>query len=140
MTDTPSEPVVNARQGKAWSAEEDQQLYDRFAQGTSVDALASAHGRSAGGIRARLGRLGLVDPNGEVVTPTPPFVPVQRRPPADSGTGVAAGKETATRSVFAVRTGDGWAVDLRSNRPLSRALVDRLTSMLRGILPEDEEQ
>jgi hypothetical protein len=140
MIDTPSEAVVSARQGKAWSAEEDRQLYDGFVQGQSVDVLASAHRRSVGGIRARLGRIGLIDPNGEVVMPTPPFVPVQRRPSADSETGVAAEKEAATRSVFAVRTGDGWAVDLRSNRPLSRALVDRLISMLRGVLPEDEKQ
>ena len=140
MIDTPSDAVVNARQGKAWSAEEDRQLYDGFVRGDSVEALASAHGRSAGGIRARFGRLGLVDPNGEVVTPTPIFVPVQRRPLADSGTGVAAGSEKATRSVSAVITEDGWAVDLRSNRPLSRALIDRLISMLRGVLAEDERQ
>ena len=140
MTETPSGAVVNARQGKAWSVEEDRQLYDGFVDGKSVDALASAHGRSVGGIRARLGRLGLLDPDGEVVMPTPPFLPVPRRAPTDSGTGVAAGKEDATRSVFAVRTDDGWAVDLRSNRPLSRALVDRLISMLRGLLSEDETQ
>ena len=71
--------------------------------------------------------------------PTPSFLPVQRRAPAESGTDVATGKDAATRSVFAVRTGDGWAVDLRSNRPLSKALVDRLIAMLL-VLPEDEEQ
>jgi hypothetical protein len=139
MSDTRSGAVVHQRQGKAWSVEEDRQLYDGFVSGQAIDTLASAHERSAGGIRARLGRLGLIDQNGEMVQPTPPFaVPRRRRTPT---AGISSEmEEDSVQSVFGMRTGDGWIVEIKSNRPLSKPLVERLTSMLHGVVGEGEGQ
>jgi hypothetical protein len=83
MIDTPSDSALHPRQGKAWSVDEDRRLYDGFVGGQSTTALASVNERSAGGIRARLVRLGLVDENGVVVEPVPPFAPAKRRQPTD---------------------------------------------------------
>ena len=52
-----------ANVGKAWQADEDQQLMERFTQGHGVDALASLHLRTPNGIRERLVRLGKLAPS-----------------------------------------------------------------------------
>jgi hypothetical protein len=137
MTDTPSDPTVYARQGKAWSAEEDRHLYDAFAGGDSIDTLSTTHKGSAGGIRARLSRLGLIDENGRTVEPLPPFAGITRREDAASGAQRSAPEEDAIPSVFGVKTGDGWVGDIRSNQPLTKSFVDRLMSMLQGIVQQD---
>ena len=134
MTDPPSDPTVYARQGKAWSAEEDRHLYDAFAGGDLIDTLSTTHKRSAGGIRARLSRLGLIDENGRMVEPLPPFAAITRR---EAGAPRSAPEEDAIPSVFGVRTGDGWVVDIRSNQPLTKSFVDRLMAMLHGIVEQD---
>jgi hypothetical protein len=138
MSETAPEPVAHARQGKAWSVEEDRQLHDGFVGGLPVEVIAARHGRSAGGIRARLGRLGLIDEYGAVVTPAPSFVAQVRARPAAPGASSSAADEGSVKSVFAIRTVDGWVVDIKSNRPLSRPLVDRLTSMLHRVLEDDD--
>ena len=140
MSDTPPDTASHARQGKAWSAEEDRQLYDAFVDGQPIDALASKHERSAGGIRARLDRLGLVDESGAAVIPPPPFAAPARARPAAPGPHAPNPKEDDVKSIFAIRTADGWVVDIRSNRPLSGPLVDRLTWMLNRVLDDDESR
>lgn len=96
--------------------------------------MASLHQRSAGGIRARLLRLGLIDENGEIVELPPPFaVPERRRSGAVMGQGAADNKPTMRR-IFAVTAADGWRIEIKSNRPLNKSMVERLALMLqRGI-------
>jgi hypothetical protein len=45
---------------KPWTLEEDAALVTRFKRGESIAAIAAAHERRAGGVRARLVRLGLI--------------------------------------------------------------------------------
>ncbi len=138
MADPSSDAAAHSRQGKAWTTAEDRQLYDAFLKGLSVDSLASVHERSAGGIRARLGRLGLIDENGEVVEPPPPFAAVSRHRPATAAAPTSPTNDDKARSVFAVRTEDGWSIEIKSNRPLSRPLIERLASMLRRVGSEGD--
>ncbi len=49
--------------GKPWTDEEAQRLLAAFDAGTPMDELALAHGRTKGGIRSRLVRLGRVEAN-----------------------------------------------------------------------------
>src|SRR5438552_3982074 len=136
MTDTQTEPPLPARQGQAWSSEEDRQLYDSFLAGHPINMMVSVHQRSAGGIGARLRRLGLIDENGEVVEPAPPFaVPERRRSRAMDRHG-AADNKPSMRLVFAVTAADGWRIEVKSNRPLNKALVELLTLMLQGGIAE----
>lgn len=110
-----------ARQGKPWSEEEDRQLYASFVAGKPLDLIVASHERGKGGITSRLKRLGLIDRNGEIVDPPPPFdIPE----PAKSA--------PAMDLAFAVTTVDGWQVEIRSNRTLERALIERLSLMLQG--------
>lgn len=54
---------ANARLGnsyKKWTPEEDAEISVRYRQGESIAAIAAAHGRQPGGIRARLVKLGLI--------------------------------------------------------------------------------
>ncbi len=108
------------RQGEAWTPEEDRKLYEGFLAGKTGPSLASEHGRSNGAIRSRLRRLGLVTEDGELVSPPPEFCPPGR-------TDRASRRPDA---IFAVTTGDGWQVELRSNRPLTHELIERLAVML----------
>jgi hypothetical protein len=140
MIDTPSDAAVHPRQGKAWSADEDRQLYDGFVSGTPVAVLASVHQRSAGGIRSRLGRLGLIDQNGEVVDPAPPFAAVVTRRSATAEAHPSEAEHETVHSVFSVKTSDGWVIDIKSNRPLTRPLLDRLTTMLDGVVSGEDER
>jgi hypothetical protein len=48
--------------GKPWTASEDALLRKRFDMGASVTEMAREHWRTEGAIRARLVRLGMVDP------------------------------------------------------------------------------
>jgi hypothetical protein len=61
-------------------------------------------------------------------------------PVGNSGIHPSVAEQDSVRSVFAIRTGDGWVVEIKSNYPLSRPLDDRLTSMLHGVLLEDDHQ
>jgi hypothetical protein len=51
--------------GKPWSAEDDEELRRLFASGNQVADLALLFGRTPNGIRVRLERLGLIDPQPE---------------------------------------------------------------------------
>ena len=110
-----------ARQGKPWSEEEDRQLYASFVAGKPLELIVAAHERGKGGITSRLKRLGLIDRNGEIIDPPPPFdMPAPARPRA------------AMDLAFAATTVDGWQVEIRSNRILERPLIERLSLMLQG--------
>jgi hypothetical protein len=138
MTDTQTDPPLPVRQGQAWTNEEDRQLYDSFLAGQPINIMASVHQRSAGGIRARLRRLGLIDENGEVVEPPPPFaVPDRRRSSAMDGPRAADHKQPM-RLIFAVTTADGWRIEIKSNRSLNKGMVERLTLMLQGGIADVE--
>jgi DNA replication protein DnaC len=63
------------RHGTAWSAEEEKKLYDAFVSGMAIADIAAAHERKPGGIRAYLQKLGLLDAEGNVVSPRPDFAP-----------------------------------------------------------------
>jgi hypothetical protein len=138
MIDVPANPPLPARQGQAWTNEEDRQLYDGFLAGQPINAIVSVHQRSAGGIGARLRRLGLIGENGEVVEPPPPFaVPERRRSRGMDGHSAGDNKQTIRR-IFTVTTADGWHIEIKSNRPLNKSMVERLTLMLQGGIPDDE--
>jgi hypothetical protein len=69
--------------GTAWSDEEERRLHDGFESPADIPDLARYHQRSAGAIRSRLVRLGLLDQSGSAVSPKPPFVPSGRRAARD---------------------------------------------------------
>jgi DNA helicase-2/ATP-dependent DNA helicase PcrA len=58
---------VPARQGVAWSAEEDGRLRAMFQGGEAIAAMANAHQRTRGAITSRLVKLGLISEYGEVM-------------------------------------------------------------------------
>ena len=80
MTETP-ESEKPARHGLPWNEEEERQLYAAFVAGEHVAALvaalAAAHGRTPGGIRSHLKRMGLVDEDGLVIEPRPDYAPTE---------------------------------------------------------------
>jgi len=115
MSET-TEASTPARQGKPWSEEENRQLYASFVAGKPLDLIVASHERGKGGITSRLKRLGLIDRNGEIVDPPPPF----------------ENRASSMDLAFAVTTADGWQVEIRSNRMLVRPLVERLNLMLQG--------
>ncbi|MCM1128106.1 MAG: DNA helicase RecQ [Lachnospiraceae bacterium] len=47
--------------GQSWTADEDRRLADEFESGMKISEIAREHGRTSGGIRARLRRHGLID-------------------------------------------------------------------------------
>jgi hypothetical protein len=69
-TDTPEPPWQATRKrtttltaaGTAWSAEEDARLGQEFDGGMTVSQIALQHGRTSGGITARLVKIGRIDP------------------------------------------------------------------------------
>ncbi len=132
MSETRSDAAAPARQGKAWTNEEDRRLYDAFTGGTAGETIAAAHARSLGAIHSRLQRLGLLDIDGNIVTPPPPFTPTVR----ERSSRTTEADDPPLPTVFAVRTEDGFAVDLRANHPLSRAMVDRLITLLDAVVEE----
>ena len=123
MTETDEETPGPARQGKPWSEEEERQLYASFVAGKPLDLICASHERSNGGIASRLRRLGLIDRNGEIIDPPPPFdIPIPAPPKSAPAMNLA----------FAATTVDGWQVEIRSNRTLERPLIERLSLMLQG--------
>lgn len=103
MTDEPSLPNTAPapsgappNRGAAWTIDEEQRLYDGFDTVADIAELAMRHGRDPGGIRSRLRHLGLLDPDGHVVIPKPPFTPSRmslhraaRSRPAERATAMA---------------------------------------------------
>lgn len=55
------------KMGSAWTEEEDEALKAAFLTQSTVAELSEAHQRTAGGIRARLVRLGLIDERGDAI-------------------------------------------------------------------------
>lgn len=64
-----------AREGKAWSVDEEQQLYNGFSQQSDIRDLSIQHARAEGGIRSRLKILGLLNETDQIVRPKPQFRP-----------------------------------------------------------------
>lgn len=54
--------------GKPWDDAEEKQLLQGFDSGTTIAQLARQHERTQGSIRARLERLGKIQPSGEYPT------------------------------------------------------------------------
>jgi Fe2+ transport system protein FeoA len=127
--DGPAGPE-RARQGAPWLPDEDRQLYNAFVAGHTAAEAAVAHQRSDGAIRSRLRRLGLVDENGLTIEPTPPFSPPVSARAQATPAKKAGNKDPALKQVFAVTTAEGWRVEIKSNLPLTRELIDRLAAML----------
>jgi hypothetical protein len=69
----PSGPKVSAgpQAGKAWTLEEELRLVEAFETGASIEQMSEAHGRSKGGIAARLVRLGKIDERSEMYVREP---------------------------------------------------------------------
>jgi hypothetical protein len=57
--------AASSNAGKPWSEEEDRQLLSGFDNGQPLAELAQAHGRTRGGIQARLIRHGRLTPDGD---------------------------------------------------------------------------
>ena len=55
--------ATNGNAGKPWTAEEDRQLLAAFDVGKSLNELAQTHGRTQGGVRARLEKHGKLEPS-----------------------------------------------------------------------------
>lgn len=51
--------LINA--GQAWTEDEDRRLREEFESGMKISEIARGHGRTSGGIRARLKKEGLID-------------------------------------------------------------------------------
>jgi hypothetical protein len=66
---TASKPALQGRHptsgnaGKPWSVEEDRELLAAFDAGKSLDEIAQSHGRTQGGVRARLEKHGRLEPS-----------------------------------------------------------------------------
>ncbi|NPD66330.1 hypothetical protein HN018_23420 (plasmid) [Lichenicola cladoniae] len=64
-----------ASEGKGWSTPEEQRLHEAFTGLEDLVDLSVRHARTRGAIRSRLILLGLLDAEGQVVLPKPPFRP-----------------------------------------------------------------
>jgi hypothetical protein len=62
---TRGQGAASGNAGKPWSDEEDHQLLSAFDGGRPLAELAQAHGRTRGGIQARLVRHGRLAPQGD---------------------------------------------------------------------------
>ena len=62
---TRGQGIASSNAGKPWSDEEDRQLLAAFDDGRPLAELAQAHGRTRGGIQARLVRHGRLAPQGD---------------------------------------------------------------------------
>jgi len=87
----PRNPTVG-NAGKTWSADEDRQLLAAFDAGKTLADLAQLHGRTQGGIRARLEKHGRIDPS--PATRWPVAGP-QRSKVNPNGSRSEAGRDTA---------------------------------------------
>ena len=88
-TRAPSATSGNA--GKPWSEDEDRQLLSGFDGGRPLAELAQVHGRTRGGIQARLIRHGRLAPEGD----RPIGGPGKWRPGAASAAGAEAARNGA---------------------------------------------
>ena len=92
-----------AREGKAWSVDEERQLYDSFSQQSDIRNLSIQHARTRGGIRSRLKVLGLLNETEQVVRPKPAFRPsrmsLSRTSVRKQGS-IASGSEAWADSLF----------------------------------------
>lgn len=68
-----------SRAGHPWTTLEERRLYDATIAGETLQVIACAHGRTRGGIRSRLRKLGMFDLWGEPVHPWPAFSATARR-------------------------------------------------------------
>jgi hypothetical protein len=59
----PERNAVSGNAGKPWSADEDRQLLAEFDAGKSLNEIAQTHGRTHGGVRARLEKHGRLEPS-----------------------------------------------------------------------------
>lgn len=64
-------PGAGPQAGKPWTNEEEKRLVEAFDKGAAIDELSQAHGRSKGGIAARLVRLGKIDERSEIYVREP---------------------------------------------------------------------
>lgn len=62
---TRGQGAASSNAGKPWSEDEDSQLLAAFDDGLQLAELAQAHGRTRGGIQARLVRHGRLAPQGD---------------------------------------------------------------------------
>ena len=62
---TRGQGAASSNAGKPWSDDEDRQLLSAFDNGQPLAELAHAHGRTRGGIQARLIRHGRLAPDGD---------------------------------------------------------------------------
>lgn len=53
--------ATGSRSGKAWTREEEQLITNHFNNGVEINTIASIVGRTEGGIKARLAKLGLIE-------------------------------------------------------------------------------
>jgi hypothetical protein len=83
----PRNPAIG-NAGKPWSSDEDRQLLAVFDAGKSLNELAQIHGRTLGGVRARLEKHGRLEPS-----------PASRWPV--SGTNQSAQRDGGRRQPFA---------------------------------------
>lgn len=67
----PQKTSPGGQAGKPWSAEEEQRLIAEFEHGASIEQMSITHGRSKGGIAARLARLGKIDERSELYVREP---------------------------------------------------------------------
>lgn len=70
-TEETSEPNQASKAGKPWTREEDMRLIAAFDARVSIEKLAETHGRSKGGIAARLVRLGKIEERADVYSREP---------------------------------------------------------------------
>jgi len=115
--------------GAAWTVAEEQQLYDSFATEADIPVLAGRHGRTRGGIQSRLVRLGLLDADGRVATPKPPFTPSPKSPRGDAGSRPPRRPLTAA-SAGATATDAEILALLASLEPARRAMA---IEVIRGL-------
>jgi hypothetical protein len=64
-------PGAGPKAGKPWTPEEERRLVEAFERGASIEQMSEAHGRSKGGIAARLVRLGKIDERSEMYVRDP---------------------------------------------------------------------
>lgn len=75
MNKIPETQSRGASEGKGWSTPEEQRLYETFIGLEDLADLSIRHARTRGAIRSRLIVLGLLNGEGQVVLPKPPFRP-----------------------------------------------------------------
>ncbi len=88
---TRAQGTASNNAGKPWSEDEDRQLLTAFDDGRPLAELAQTHGRTRGGIQARLVRHGRLAPQGD----RPIGGPGKWRPGAAGATGAEAARNAS---------------------------------------------